>query len=59
VAGLAEPTAFGQFLTALRAHDWVVYAKPPFAGPTQVLEYRSAELATKPRPLHPPRGDLQ
>ncbi len=39
VAGLAEPIAFGQFLATLRAHDWVVYAKPPFGGPTQVLEY--------------------
>jgi hypothetical protein len=39
VAGLAAPTAFRQFLTALRAPDWVVYAKPPFAGPAQVLEY--------------------
>jgi hypothetical protein len=39
VAGLADPTAFDQFLAALRAHDWVVYAKPPFGGPAQVLEY--------------------
>ena len=39
VAGLADPTAFRQFLATLRAHDWVVYAKPPFGGPEQVLEY--------------------
>jgi hypothetical protein len=39
VARLAEPTAFGQFLVTLRAPDWVVYAKPPFGGPAQVLEY--------------------
>jgi len=39
VAGLAGPGAFGAFLATLRAHDWVVYAKPPFAGPAQVLEY--------------------
>ncbi len=39
VAGLADPIAFGQFLATLRAPDWVVYAKPPFGGPTQVLEY--------------------
>ena len=39
VATLAEPGAFGQFLATLRAPDWVVYAKPPFAGPAQVLEY--------------------
>jgi len=39
VAPLAEPAAFHQFLVTLRASDWVVYAKSPFAGPTQVLEY--------------------
>jgi hypothetical protein len=39
VASLADPTAFSAFVGALRASDWVVYAKPPFAGPTQVLEY--------------------
>jgi hypothetical protein len=39
VSPLAEPGAFRQFLATLRAHEWVVYAKPPFAGPTQVLEY--------------------
>ena len=39
VAPLAAPVAFRQFLATLRASDWVVYAKPPFAGPTQVLEY--------------------
>jgi hypothetical protein len=39
VAGLADPTAFRQFLTALRGTDWVVYAKPPFGGAGQVLEY--------------------
>jgi Putative transposase len=36
---LAGPTAFGQILASLRAHDWVVLAKPPFAGPEQALEY--------------------
>ena len=39
VAGLAEPTTFAAFLATLRATDWVVYAKPPFGGPAQVLEY--------------------
>jgi len=39
VAPLAEPVAFRELLAALRTQDWVVYAKPPFAGPTQVLEY--------------------
>ncbi len=36
---LAEPSAFRAFLTKLRAKDWVVYAKPPFGGPGQVLAY--------------------
>ena len=39
VAGLAEPTAFAAWLADLRQHAWVVYAKRPFGGPTQVLEY--------------------
>ena len=39
VAGLAEPAAFAAFLACCRTTDWVVYAKPPFAGPAQVLEY--------------------
>jgi hypothetical protein len=39
VAGLATPAAFEAFLARLRAHAWVVYAKPPFGGPAQVLEY--------------------
>jgi len=45
VAGLADPTAFGQFLAQLWAHDWVVYAKPPLGGPTQVLEYLGRDHA--------------
>jgi putative transposase len=36
---LAEPSAFRAFLTKLRTKDWVVYAKPPFGGPEQVLAY--------------------
>ena len=39
MAPLADPAAFQAFVGALRAPDWVVYAKPPFAGPAQVLEY--------------------
>ena len=39
VAGLAVPAAFQAFVRALRATNWIVYAKPPFAGPAQVLEY--------------------
>lgn len=36
---LAQPTAFTRLLRSLRARDWWVYAKPPFAGPAQVLAY--------------------
>ena len=37
---LHEPAAFPPLPGAdLERHDWVVYAKPPFAGPAQVLDY--------------------
>ena len=36
---LAEPDAFAAWLRPLYAKDWVVYAKPPFGGPEQVLKY--------------------
>ncbi len=36
---LREPSAFTQYLAPLRQLEWVVYAKPPFGGPPQVLEY--------------------
>ena len=39
MAALAAPATFTAFLATLRAADWVVYAKPPFGGPAQVLEY--------------------
>ena len=39
LAPLAEPAAFAAWLAPLRQQDWVVYAKRPFAGPEQVLEY--------------------
>jgi hypothetical protein len=38
-APLAEPAAFSQWLRELARQDWVVYAKRPFAGPEQVIEY--------------------
>jgi hypothetical protein len=36
---LREPMAFARHLAKAEAHDWVVYAKRPFAGPQQVLDY--------------------
>lgn len=38
-APLADEQAFTRFLNSLRRTDWVVYAKPPFGGPDQVLTY--------------------
>ena len=37
--GWGDPTTFARRLTELRQTDWVVYAKPPFGGPEQVLKY--------------------
>ena len=39
IAGLANPAAYNRTLKAARRIEWVVYAKPPFAGPKQVLAY--------------------
>jgi Putative transposase len=36
---LQERPAFMRHLASARAAEWVVYAKPPFAGPQQVLDY--------------------
>jgi hypothetical protein len=36
---LADRGTFTPWLQSLRAIEWVVYAKRPFAGPEQVLEY--------------------
>ena len=36
---LHDPSAFSAYLAPLRPAEWVVYAKPPFAGPKQVLDY--------------------
>ena len=38
-AALSEPRAQRSLLADLRKKAWVVYAKRPFAGPGQVLEY--------------------
>ena len=39
LAPLADPAAFHRYLRPLRQAEWVVYSKPPFAGPAQVLAY--------------------
>ena len=40
-AGLADRRLFLRHLAAVRKKRWVVYAKPPFAGPEDVLAYLS------------------
>jgi hypothetical protein len=37
--GTQEEGDFTRLLNASVKHDWVVYAKPPFGGPAQVLKY--------------------
>jgi hypothetical protein len=39
LAALADSQAWRRWLTPLHAKAWVVYAKPPFGGPRQVLRY--------------------
>jgi hypothetical protein len=36
---LADPAAFHAFVRPLSRKEWVVYAKPPYGGPAQVLKY--------------------
>jgi hypothetical protein len=36
---LAEPAAWATFIQKMRSEAWVVYAKPPFGSPEQVLKY--------------------
>jgi hypothetical protein len=37
--GLRDPLAFRTYLDPIRKKEWVVYAKAPFAGAQQVLDY--------------------
>ena len=39
LAHLNDPTAFRSYLAATHKTEWVVYSKPPFGGPEQVLKY--------------------
>src|SRR5437870_2927436 len=36
---LAKAKGFAEFVRKLHRHEWVVYAKPSFGGPEQVLRY--------------------
>ena len=39
LAHLADERAFADLVASVRRTEWVVYAKPPFGGPAQVLSY--------------------
>lgn len=39
LAGFDNACAFAAWVRRLQAKDWVVYSKPPFGGPGQVLKY--------------------
>ena len=39
LAALAEPAVFAERIAGLIGVEWVVFAKPPFAGPEPVLAY--------------------
>ncbi|MGF6998822.1 IS91 family transposase [Paraburkholderia sp. GAS32] len=39
LAHLSEPGEFARYLSGPRHTEWVVYAKEPFGGPQQVLDY--------------------
>lgn len=39
IAALSEPSRFNRLLKQARKKKWVVYAKKPFGGPQQVLDY--------------------
>jgi hypothetical protein len=39
LAGLANPSAFEALCRTAKQVKWVVFAKPPFGGPEQVLKY--------------------
>lgn len=41
LAGWTEPSQFARLSQQLKKSDWVVYSKPPFGGPEQVLTYLS------------------
>jgi hypothetical protein len=51
LADLADPAAFARRLCDLRRVEWVVYAKPPFGGPEQVLGYLVATPTASRSPI--------
>jgi len=45
LAGFDDATAFTSWCRDLESKEWVVYAKPPFGGPQQVLKLGITQLA--------------
>jgi hypothetical protein len=45
---LHEPSAFRRYLAPLWNTEWMIYAKRPFAGPAQVLDYVAMLPRTRP-----------
>jgi Putative transposase/Transposase zinc-binding domain len=39
LAGQQQPVVWAKNMAALLSKEWVVYSKPPFGGPAQVLKY--------------------
>jgi hypothetical protein len=39
LAHLSDPVQWQQWISHLAGKEWVVYSKPPFGGPLQVIEY--------------------
>ena len=39
LAGFSNAAGFAGWVSGLEAKEWVVYSKPPFGGPAQVLKY--------------------
>ncbi len=44
LAHLADACAFAALVASTRRTEWVVYAKPPFGGPAQVINYLGSYL---------------
>jgi hypothetical protein len=54
LSSLGQPKAFQRLMCQATRHNWNIYAKRPFAGPTQVLAYLSRythRVAISPRRL--------
>jgi len=56
VAHLADPQAFARYLAPLQRREWVVYAKAPFGGAAQVLDYLARYYPSGRHLQCPPRG---